>query len=118
MHLSVIYGVPCHVVVNMLSGHRNRLSRNFFDLSFPGTWLRCVLDIQKLEREVPDESPAHITCLKELAIRNIKRFSHSKGKSAIQKYVDHNFKVDVGFALGLPISVLNLISEAIRSFSK
>jgi hypothetical protein len=82
------------------------------------TWSRCVLDVQKLEREVPDESPAHIAYLKELAIRNMKRFSHSKGKSEIQKYVDQNLKVDGGFALGLPISVLNLISEGIRSFSK
>jgi hypothetical protein len=89
-----------------------------FDLFFPVTWSRRVLGVQKLEREVPDESPARIAYIKELAIRNMKRFSHSKGNSEIQKDVDHNFKVDGGFALGLPISVLNLTSEGIRFFRK
>jgi hypothetical protein len=42
---------------------------------------------------------------------------HSRDKSKIQKYVDHKFTVDRGFALGLPISVPNLISEGIMPFS-
>jgi hypothetical protein len=62
---------------------------------------RCVLDVQKLEREVPYESSAHIAYLKGLIIRNIERFSRSRSKSKIQKYVDQNFKVDGGFGLGL-----------------
>jgi hypothetical protein len=43
---------------------------------------------------------------------------HSKSKNKVQKNVDHKFKFDAGFALGLPISVLNLISEGIMSFNK
>jgi hypothetical protein len=74
---------------------------------------RCVLDVQKLEREVPHEAAAHITDLKDLAIRNIKRFSPPRSKSEIQTYMDQSFKVDGDFALGLPISILNPISEGI-----
>jgi hypothetical protein len=69
--------------------------------------------MQKLEREVSHESPAHIAYLKDLARQNTKRFSHSRSKTEIQKYVNQTFKVDEGFALGLPISILNLISEEI-----
>jgi hypothetical protein len=43
---------------------------------------------------------------------------HPRSKSEIQKYVDQKYKVDGGSALGLPISVLNLISEWIMFFSK
>jgi hypothetical protein len=43
---------------------------------------------------------------------------HSRSKSEIQKYVDQNFKAEGGFVLGPPISLLNLISEGIISFSK
>jgi hypothetical protein len=69
--------------------------------------------VQKLKREVSHESRAHIACLKDLARRNIKRFSHSTSRGEIQKYVNQSFKVDGDFALGLPISILNLIPEDI-----
>jgi hypothetical protein len=46
----------------------------------------------------------------ELAVAEVK---HSRSKSEIQKDVDQKFKVDRGFALGLPNSVLNPISEGI-----
>jgi hypothetical protein len=80
--------------------------------------VQSVLDTQKLEREVPHESPADTAYLKDLAIGNIKRFSHSRSKSEIQKYVDQSFKVDEGLALGLPISVVNVISKGIMSFNQ
>jgi hypothetical protein len=38
---------------------------------------------------------------------------HLRSKSEVQKYVHQNFKVDRGFTVELPISVLNLISEGI-----
>jgi hypothetical protein len=41
-----------------------------------------------------------------------------RNKNEIRKYVDHKFKVDGGFALERPISVLNVISEGIMFFSK
>jgi hypothetical protein len=42
----------------------------------------------------------------------------SRRKSEIQEYVDENSKVDGGFALGLSISVLNLIWEEIMFFGE
>jgi hypothetical protein len=84
-----------------------------FDFSFPVTRSRCIFNVQKLKREVSHESPAHVAYLKDLARRDIKRFSHSRSKSQIQKYVNQSFKVDGDFALGLPISILNLIWEDI-----
>jgi hypothetical protein len=65
IHLSVTYGVrmPCsHQYV--LGAPKPSLPQSF-DSSFPVKWSRWVLDVQKLEREVPDESLAHITYLKE-----------------------------------------------------
>jgi hypothetical protein len=41
-----------------------------------------------------------------------------RGKSEIQKDVDQKFKVAGGFALGLSISVINLISDGVTSFSR
>jgi hypothetical protein len=43
----------------------------------------------------------------ELAVAEAK---HSRSKSEIQKYANQKFKVNGGFALGVPISVLNLSS--------
>jgi hypothetical protein len=51
----------------------------------------------------------------ELAVAEAK---HSRSKSEIRKCVDQKVKVDRGFALGLPISVLSLTSERIMFFKK
>jgi hypothetical protein len=49
-------------------------------MSFTDSWSGCVLDTLTTEREKPDASPIHIADMKDLAMRNIKRFSRSKSK--------------------------------------
>jgi hypothetical protein len=55
--------------------------------------------------------------LKEVAVGNTKRFSRSKRKEEIRQFVEGNFVIGTEFALGLPISVLDLISDGIRRVS-
>jgi hypothetical protein len=76
------------------------------------------LDVRTLEREIPNESPAHIMFVKDFAVRNIRRFSGSRKKEEVREYVEENLFVGAEFALGLPMSVLGLISEGIRHFRK
>jgi hypothetical protein len=90
-----------------------------FNISFQGTWnSKCVLDMRTLEREIPNESPAHIMYVKDLAVRNIRHFSGSRKKEEISEYVEANLVVGPELALGLPMSVLGLISEGIEHFRK
>jgi hypothetical protein len=77
-----------------------------------------VLNIVTIECEVPDASPVHTADMKDLAMRNIKRFSRSKRKSNIKAYVDMNDRMGSQFALGLPIAKIDLISEGIAHFRK
>jgi hypothetical protein len=67
---------------------------------------------------MPDESPAYMDNVKDLVIRNIKRFSASRKKNEIRRYVDENMIMGTEFPLGLPISVLDLICEGIQHFTK
>jgi hypothetical protein len=89
-----------------------------FDISFPLTWPKYVIDIRKVDRERPEQLPARISYLKNLAARNIKRFSNSRGKAPIVQYVKVNFVLGDKFALGLPISILDLISNGILPFRR
>jgi hypothetical protein len=77
-----------------------------------------VLDVVTIECEVPDASPVHIAYMKDLVMRNIKQFSRSKGKNDTKACVDKNFRMGSQFALGLPISIFDLISEGIAHFRK
>jgi hypothetical protein len=64
------------------------------------------------------ESPIHVIHLKDVIMRNIRRLSHSKKKEEIKQFVESHFVIGREFALGLPISVFNLISDGIRHFSQ
>jgi hypothetical protein len=55
---------------------------------------------------------------KNHAVKQIKRFAHSKETVEIQAYVEQHFRIGDGFALGRPVSVLGLISDGITYFSK
>jgi hypothetical protein len=113
-----MYGVsmPCSHQDSL--GVEKRSVSHQYDLSFTDTWSECVLDIVTIEREVPNASPVQIADMKDLAMRNIKRFSLSKRKDDIKAYVDKNFTKGSQFALGLPIAILDLISEGIAHFRK
>jgi hypothetical protein len=72
-----------------------------------------IREIRKVDPERAEQLPARISYLKNLAAENIKRFSNSREKTAIVPYVEANFVLGDEFALGLPISILNLISNGI-----
>jgi hypothetical protein len=76
------------------------------------------LGVVKVEHQAPDESPEHIEYGKVLATRNAKRFSGSRKKDEIRRDVDENRVVGAEFALGPPISLLDLLSEGIQHFRK
>jgi hypothetical protein len=44
----------------------------------------CVLDIVEVNRNPPDDSRLHVIHLKEVAVRNVKRFSYSERKEEIR----------------------------------
>jgi hypothetical protein len=89
-----------------------------YNLSFTDSWPEYVLDIITIEREVPDKSPVYIVYMKNLAIRNIERFSRSKTKYDVKVYMDKNLTIGFPFALGLPIAIFDLISKEISCFRK
>ena len=56
--------------------------------------------------------------LKILAVKNIKRFSHSKDKEEIEKIFDDHFNSEFQeFALGYPIEFFYVISKGIKFFT-
>jgi hypothetical protein len=70
----------------------------------------------KISREAPEGTPTHLTGLKNLAIKNITRFSRSRNREEIKRYVEENFVFGSEFALGLSISVFDMVSSGTRHF--
>jgi hypothetical protein len=118
IHLSRMYGVhmPCSHQYSL--GAKKPSVPSALCLVFEYTWFESVLDCRPLERQPADQSPEHAAAVKDIAARNIKRFSGSRNKVEIRKYVEDNFVMSPDFALGLPISVLDLISGGIEHFRK
>jgi hypothetical protein len=87
-----------------------------FDIVMTATSPRCVLDLVKIGREAREGTTTYLTSLKNLAVKNIKRFSRSRNREEIKRYVEENFAFGSSFTLGLPISVLDMISSEIRHF--
>jgi hypothetical protein len=88
-----------------------------------GLKLKKSIDHLQLRRAVvrrdgpgPDEQ--HVKGLKKFARRTIKRFSHTKEKEKLRQYVDDHFAIGDVFALGISMSILELISLAIKEFSR
>jgi hypothetical protein len=118
VYLSMMYGVPMLCSHHYSLGLEKSSVYNQYNLSFTDNWPEWVFDIVTIEREVPDESPVYIADIKDLAIRNIKRFSGPKRKDDIKAYVDKNFTMGSQFVVGLSIAVFDLISEGIAHFRK
>jgi hypothetical protein len=72
----------------------------------------------EVNRDASVESPLHVVHLKDVAMRNIRRFSHSKKKEELKQFVESHFAIGSESTFGLPISVLDLISDGIRHFSQ
>jgi hypothetical protein len=60
IHLSKIYGaqMPCSHQYSL--GVEKPPHRQALNLSVQEIWPKCVLEMRKLAREAPDQSPAHI----------------------------------------------------------
>jgi hypothetical protein len=52
------------------------------------------------------------------AVKQIKRFAHSKKIVELQAYVEQHFRIGGGFALSRPVSVFGLICDGIKYFSE
>jgi hypothetical protein len=89
-----------------------------FEINLRPTWQTCVLDMVEVNRDAPVESSLHVIHLKDVAMRNIRQYCHSKKKEETKQFVESHFAIGREFALGLPISVLNLISDGVRHSSQ
>jgi hypothetical protein len=65
------------------------------------------------QRDHQDGREADMKSLKDYAIRQIARFSHTKDKAAVLAYVDARFDVTGLSALDIPLTVHRLIYRAI-----
>jgi hypothetical protein len=68
------------------------------------------------ESLTPDEG--HRDYQRKLALKNVRRFNRRKQKDwdAIKVWAEERLEISGGYALGLPLSVLELISEGIKEF--
>jgi hypothetical protein len=48
-------------------------------------------------------------------MRTIKRFSHTKDKDKLAAFLSSNFRIERPCVLGIPISILKLISDGIAA---
>jgi hypothetical protein len=58
-----------------------------------------------------------VKSLKDYAIRQVARFSHTKDKAAVLAYVDAGSDVTGPSALDIPLAVHQVISRAITDFN-
>jgi hypothetical protein len=68
------------------------------------------------QRDHQDGRQADVKSLKDYAIQQIARFSHTKDKAAMLTYVDPGLDVTGPSALDIPLAVHQLISRAITHF--
>jgi hypothetical protein len=68
------------------------------------------------QRDRQDGRQADVKSLKDYAIRQIARFSHTKEKAAVLAYVDAGFDVTDPSAFDIPPAVHQLLSRAIAHF--
>jgi hypothetical protein len=78
---------------------------------------QVIIDIPwesvKISREAPEGTSIYL-----INLTNIKRFSHSRNREEINKYVEENFVFGGEFDFGLLISVFDMISSGIRHFKR
>jgi hypothetical protein len=68
------------------------------------------------QRDHQDWRQTDVKPLKDYAIRQIARCSHTKDKAAVLAYVDAGFDVTGPSALDIPLAVVQLISRGITHF--
>lgn len=104
--------IPCSHMIH-LGAEFEKLDE--VEINFENQFDELILDI------LPDETEkqsVQIDFLKKIAVKNIKRFSHSKQKEQIEKYFDDHFNSEFKiFVLGYPIEFFTIVSEGIQFFS-
>jgi hypothetical protein len=117
IHYSAMYRVsmPCsHLYFN---GIAKPILPPELKLTIEKNYKSLVIEFKVIERETREIEDNNINYLKNLAVKNIKRFSNSTQKEEIIAYVQTNFHIGDTFVLGQPVSVYQLISAGISLLS-
>jgi hypothetical protein len=77
-----------------------------FEIDLRPTWQNCVLDIVEVNRNPPGDSRLHLIHLKEVAVRNIKKFSYSRRKEKIRQFVEGNLVIGTELHSDCPFQYL------------
>ena len=80
-------------------------------------WSKSKFEFTVVERSHDHPSITRHAKLKEIAIKNIKRYSHYRKKAEIQEFVEQNFDDEQGYVLGKPIGFYRLTHRGIIHFS-
>jgi hypothetical protein len=82
------------------------------------TLQHLVPEIERSDREQARAQNSEKERLVDLAVGQIQRFSYTKNKADVIAHVRANLEIGAAYALGLPISVLKIISHGISHFSR
>ena len=104
--------IPC--------SHRIHLGCQFpilsdIELKYEKLFQELILDIQDDKKYVQKKETEYI---KEIAAKNIKRYSHSKKEDIVNFVEEHFHPTYTEFALGYPIEFFDVISSGIEFFTK
>jgi hypothetical protein len=80
----VIYGIlfPCSHQYALDASKPSILPAS--EINFRPPRQTCILDMVEVNRDAPVESPFHVIHFKDIAMRNIRRFSRFKKKEEIR----------------------------------
>jgi hypothetical protein len=67
---------------------------------------------------VPKQNDEHTERMKVIAMTMANMKKHSKQREEIQEYIERHDRQATRFALGMPMSIFQLISNGIAKFSK
>jgi hypothetical protein len=77
-----------------------------------------VQDHKIIDRIIPEQNDEHTERMKLIPVANIEKFSDSKRKEEIAEYVETHSRRGTAFALGMPMTVFQPISDGIAKFSQ
>lgn len=88
------------------------------DMRLRPCWIKSKFEYTVVQR-TRDPPPSNKQAkLKEVAVKNIKRYSHYRKKAEIHEFVEQNYDDGHGFVLGKPIGFYRLIHKGIVFFSQ
>jgi hypothetical protein len=114
-HYSAMYRIHCPCSHQYSIGASKPQAPNVqLDLGNPAPVLDFRIETLARERAPPC---IDIGKLQARAVKDIKRFSHSRKTKEIEGYVRERFRLGTEFALGRPVSLFGLVSDGIIHFS-